>query len=252
MNFKARFFGAGLHLGISVVIAALAWLVISRFFYPYPFIEISGGRQLFLLIVVVDVVLGPLLTFAVLSPGKVRQVLRRDLMAIGTVQLAALIYGLGIMYVARPIYLVHEVDRFKVVSAADIDEADLAEAAPEFRRLPFVGVETIGLREARNSAEKLSSLGLEIAGKDLAMQPGWWQPLSSDNRASIRQRGKSIALLRQRATDGGAGLDRILSASGVRDEDAIALPLVTRTVSWSVLLDKRDLRILGYLPVDLF
>lgn len=252
MNFKGRFFAAGVHLCISFVIAALAWLVISKFFYPYPFIEISGGLQLFLLIVAVDVVLGPLLTFAVFSPGKVRQVLKRDLMAIGAVQMAALFYGLGIMYASRPIYLVHEVDRFKVVSAADVEEADLAEAAPEFRRLPFVGVETIGLRAARNSAEKLSSLDLEIAGKDLSLQPGWWQPLSSDNRASIRQRGKSVALLRQRGTDGGVELDRMLSASGLRDGDAIALPLVARTTSWSVLLDKRDLKILGYLPIDLF
>jgi hypothetical protein len=252
MNLKNRFFGAGVHLSICLVIAVLAWFVIFKFFYPYPFIEISGGRQLFLLIVAVDVVLGPLLTFAVLSPGKVRQLLRLDLMMIGAVQMAALVYGLGTMYFARPVYLVHEVDRFKVVSAADVTESDLAEAALEFRRLPIIGVETIGLRPARNSAEKLSSLDLEIAGRDLSLQPGWWQPLSGDNRASIRQHGKSVALLRQRVTDGGAEINRILSASGLRDEDAIALPLVANLVSWSVLLDKRDLKILGYLPIDLF
>ncbi|NMM07850.1 hypothetical protein [Polaromonas sp.] len=90
-----------------------------KFFYPYPFIEISGGRQLFLLIVAVNVVLGPLLTFAVLSPGKVRQLLRRDLVMIGAVQIAALEYGLGAMYFARLANLVHEGDRFKVVSAGD-------------------------------------------------------------------------------------------------------------------------------------
>ena len=252
MNLKNRFVGAGVHLCICLVIAVLAWFVIFKFFYPYPFIEISGGRQLFLLLVTVDVILGPLLTFTVLSPGKVRHILRRDLIIIGAVQMAALLYGLGIMYFARPIYLVHEVDRFKVVSAADVDKSDLAEAALEFRRLPIIGVETIGLRAARSSAEKLSSLELEIAGRDLSLQPGWWQPLSDDNRASIRQHGKSVALLRQRVTDGGAALDRILSASGLRDEDAIVLPLLALESSWSVLMDKRDLKILGYLPIDLF
>lgn len=252
MNFKNRLFGACVHLGICLVIAVLAWFVISNFFYPYPFIEISGGRQLFLLITTVDVILGPLLTFAVISPGKVRRILRHDLMVIGAVQMAALMYGLGIMYFARPIYLVHEVDRFKVVSAADVSESDLAEAAFVFKRLPIIGIETIGLRAARNSAEKLSSLELEIAGRDLSSQPGWWQPLSDDNRASIRQHGKSVTLLRERVTDGGTELDRILGTSGLRDEDAIALPLMARAVSWAVLLDKRDLKILGYLPIDLF
>lgn len=252
MNFKVRLFGASVHLGICFVVAVISWLVISEFFYVYPFIEISGGRQLFLLILAVDVVLGPPLTFLVLSPNKTASVLKRDLIVIGTVQIAALMYGLGTMYFSRPIYLVHEVDRFKVVSAADIDDSDLAEAAPEFRRLPKIGVQIIGLRAARNSAEKLRSLDLEIAGKDLAMQPGWWQPLSGDNRASILQHGKSFALLKQRATDGGAELDRILRASGLREEDVIALPLQARMVSWSMLLDKRNVKILGYLPIDLF
>lgn len=252
MNFKNRLTGAGIHLCICLAVAVLAWFVLFRFFYPYPFIEISGGRQLFLLLVTVDVILGPSLTFAVMSPGKMRHVLRRDLIFIGAVQLAALMYGLGIMYAARPIYLVHEVDRFKLVSAADVDESNLAEAPVEFRRLPIAGVETIGLRKARSSAEKLSSLDLEMAGRDLSLQAGWWQPLSDDNRASIRQHGKSVALLRQRVTDGSAELDRILRARGLRDENAIALPLVTRGFSWSVLLDKRDLKIVGYLPIDLF
>lgn len=252
MNLKSRLFVASMHLGISVLMAALAWLLVFKVFYPYPFIEISGGRQLFLLMMAVDVILGPLLTFTVFSPGKARPVLRRDLMAIGVLQMTALMYGLWTMYAARPVYLVHEVDRFKVITAVDLDASDLAEAPAEFRRLPISGVQTIGLRAARNSSEKLNSLELELAGKDLSLQTGWWQPLSDDNRTSIRQHGKPVALLRQRTTDGSAELDRILRAARLQDEAVIALPLVARLGSWSVLLDKRDLKIVGYLPIDLF
>ncbi len=252
MNLKHRSFGVSVHLGISLLIAALAWVVVFKFFYPYPFIEILGGRHLFILIIAVDVILGPLLTFVVLSPAKARRVLTRDLMVIVAVQMTALAYGLWTMYLARPVYLVYEVDRFKVVSAVDVDASDLAGAPVEFRRLPWSGVQTIGIRAARNDVEKLRSLELELAGKDLSLQTDWWQPLSDDNRASIRQRGQAVTLLRHRATDRGAEIDGMLRAAVLRDEDVIALPLIARSASWSVLLEKRDLRIVGYLSIDMF
>ena len=252
MNLKNRLSAAGVHLSISLVIAALAWTLVSSFWYPYPFIEISGGRQLFVLLVTVDIVLGSMLTFSVFSSGKLRRVLIRDLMVIGALQLTALAYGLWTMYIARPVFLVHEVDRFKVVSAADLDESDLREAPPLFRRLPKSGVQTIGIRQARDSADKLRSLDLELAGKELSLQTEWWQPLSEENRISMRQLGKPIHLLRQKTVDGGTKLDQILRTANVSDDEAIALPLLTRFASWSVVLDKRDLKIIGYLPIDLF
>lgn len=252
MNLKNRLFAAGIHLCISFVIAGLAWALVSRVLYPYPFIEISGGRQLFILLISVDVMLGAVLTFSVFSVGKLRSVLIRDLLVIAALQLTALGYGLWSLYAARPVYLVHEVDRFKVVSAADLDKADLDEAPAEFRELPKSGVRVIGLRSARDGGDKLRSLDLEIAGKELSLQTGWWQPLNDANRISMRQHAKPIQLLRQRAGAEVAKLDQILRTAAVSEEDAIALPLLTRLASWSVVLDRRDLKIIGYLPIDLF
>lgn len=252
MNFKKRLLAAGVHLAISFFIAALAWALIAKVFYPYPFTEISGGRQLFLLLVVVDIVLGSVLTFSIISQGKLRPVLIRDLIVICALQLTALGYGLWTLYVARPVYLVHEVDRFKVVTAADLNESDLNIALPEFRHTPLLGIKTIGIRPARDSAERLRSLDLELAGQDLSLQTEWWQSLSEENRISMRQHGKPVLFLRQKAIDGGAELDEILRAANVSDDEAITLPLLTRLASWSVVLDKRDLKIIGYLPIDLF
>ena len=47
-------------------------LLVFAVWYPYPYREISGGRDLFLLVVAVDVVLGPLITFAVFNRAKPR------------------------------------------------------------------------------------------------------------------------------------------------------------------------------------
>ena len=94
MNFKSRLVAAGVHLGVSLVVAALAALLVFKVWYPYPYNEISGGRELFFLIVSVDVVLGPLLTFAVFNTAKRRRELALDISVIAVLQAAALALSL--------------------------------------------------------------------------------------------------------------------------------------------------------------
>ena len=129
INWKERLGAAGIHLGISLAIAALAALLVFGLWYPYPYREISGGRELFLLVVSVDVILGPLITLAVFNRAKPWMELRRDLAVVALIQLAALGYGLWTVSVARPVHLVFEIDRFRVVHAIDVDEAQLGQAA---------------------------------------------------------------------------------------------------------------------------
>ena len=106
---------AAIHLTISLALAALAGLLVFAVWYPYPYREISGGRELFILVVTVDVVMGPLMTLAVFNLSKPRKELFRDLAVIAVLQIAALVYGLWTVAVARPVHLVFEIDRFRVV-----------------------------------------------------------------------------------------------------------------------------------------
>ena len=76
--------------------------------YPYPYRELSGGRELFALVVAVDVVLGPLITLVIFNPAKTRRHLVMDFTVIGLLQVAALAYGLWTVFVARPVHLVFE------------------------------------------------------------------------------------------------------------------------------------------------
>jgi len=62
----------------------------------------------------VDVILGPLITLTVFNRSKPRSELVRDLTVVGLIQLAALGYGLWTVFVARPVHLVFEYDRFRV------------------------------------------------------------------------------------------------------------------------------------------
>src|SRR5690606_6560017 len=130
---------AGLHLLMSVCIAAAVAILVFAFWYPGDYRLLAGGTELFSLVMVVDVVMGPLLTFVVFDRAKGVAHLRRDISVIALLQMLALSYGLHAMYMGRPIGLAFEFDRFRVVSMAEVVVAELPGAQPAFRRLPLGG-----------------------------------------------------------------------------------------------------------------
>lgn len=251
-HLKSRFVAAALHLGVSLGVAALAALLVFKVWYPYPYNEIAGGRELFLLIVAVDVVLGPLLTLAVFDVAKRHRELVLDVSIIAVLQAAALTYGLWTVFIARPVYLVHEVDRFQVVIAADIDPVELQQALPELRRLPTWGIKTIGVRKAKDSEEMLKSIDQAMAGKDVSMRPGWWAPLGPSQLSILAERGKPVSFLRAKGPEADQKLSAALQGIGVPEEDLWAFPVVARSSGWSVLVNRKTQKIEGFVQVDGF
>ena len=139
----SRWKAASIHLSISVAIGLIVGALLFGVWYPPPFFHAAGADQLVLLLVSVDIVLGPLLTLVVFKSGK--RGLKFDLTLIAVVQSVALVYGLSIVLRSRPVFLVAAVDRFSLVSAVDIDDADLAQGTkPEFRSLSWTGPRTVG------------------------------------------------------------------------------------------------------------
>ncbi len=57
-----------------------------------------------------------MVTLIVFNPGKRLALLRLDLAVIGTIQAAALAYGVSVIAEARPVYMVFTVDRFDLVA----------------------------------------------------------------------------------------------------------------------------------------
>src|SRR5262245_31520502 len=69
-DLASRLRAAGIHLGLSALVASLAAALVLGVWYPMPHREVSGGRDLFVLVVSVDLVLGPLITFAIFDRHK--------------------------------------------------------------------------------------------------------------------------------------------------------------------------------------
>ena len=105
------------HLSISAVLVAVAvFLMLTRWF-PQPLFETDGGGVGLKLIVLVDLVLGPLLTFVVFNPRKSRRDLVMDLGLIAAVQLAAFGWGIHNIHQVRVQTLAYYQGQFWSVTA---------------------------------------------------------------------------------------------------------------------------------------
>ena len=111
-----------IHLGISLTIFGVLAYFVMKVWYPDFFFETDGGWQGLRLLLGVDLVLGPLLTFIVYKAGKPG--LRLDLTIIGTVQLMCLAAGVWIVHDGRPLAIVYVDGFFYTVCAQSFREVD--------------------------------------------------------------------------------------------------------------------------------
>lgn len=240
-----RWQAASIHLAASAAIAAAVVGAMLLLWYPQPYFAAAGGAPLLGIIVGVDVVLGPFLTLIVFDPRKKR--LKWDLAAIAALQLAALAYGVAVMYQARPVYVALVRDRFYVVAANEVPAAERAKAAPAFRELPLTGPVVVATRPPADPKEADRVATASLFGASLAQFPQHYIPYATASRDAAA-RGKPLAALRAARPERGAAIDAFVAGAG-RPESALkALPLATMAGDMTVVVDGETGEVLGVLP----
>lgn len=248
-SLRSRARAAAIHLLISAAVAGLAAVLVFFVWYPGMFRLMAGGQNLFLLVCFVDVVIGPVLTFAVFDTAKGTRHLRRDLAVIGLLQAAALAYGMHTVYVARPVAMVFEVDRFRLVTANAVAVEELPKALPEFRELPLAGPQVIGARRPEAGAERNDAMIMGVNGVDVGQRPIFWQPYAMAQSRAV-ERSRPIAALLEHYPGQAADLKQRLVAFEADEATARFLPVLARG-DWIAVIDKSG-AVLGYLPLDGF
>lgn len=218
------------HLTCSVAVAhVLAWLVFGVW-YPVPLDKAVGVRKIFLLLLSVDAVLGPLVTLIVYKPGKKGLVM--DLVIIVILQISALGYGLHTVAVGRPAWIVFNKDRFDVVRAYEVDQRNIERAPAQFRDIPWGKPRWVSSALPDDLEEQQSILAEVLeGGPDLPQRPEYFQPLEQA-RENIQQRMRPLVALEQFNSPAmvGVQLDSYESAAGW-------LPLMTNEEPMVVLLN---------------
>ena len=251
INWKERIRAAAIHLGISLAIAALAALLVFGLWYPYPYREISGGRELFFIVVSVDVILGPLITLAIFNRRKPWALLRRDLAIVGLIQLAALGYGLWTVFVARPVHLVFEIDRFRVVHALDVPQELLGRNQAGIEAMPVLGPTLLSVRPFRNSNESMEVTLAAVQGVAIGSRPDLWQPYEA-GRQDVLKVAKPVAQLKARFPARAAEIDAAVKAGGRSPDSFAYVPLAGRKSFWTAFVDPSTADIVGFMPLDSF
>ena len=249
--FRYRMRAACIHLGLSALVAGLASCLVFFVWYPSPLATIAGGTHLFLLLVSVDVVMGPALTAVVASATKPRRELVRDLSVIVTLQLAAFGYGLYSMALARPVALVFEIAEFRVLSAAEIEPASLNDAPANLRSLSWRGPRLMAILKPTDPQELIRSVELGLAGIPLSAMPRYWRDYSAYTDAAWRA-ARPVAALLDKYPASTDALARMAASAGQPVSALRFLPLRARRVEWVTVIAAPDSRVVGHLPLDGF
>jgi len=244
----SRWKAAGLHSLISIVIALLVGSLIYFVWYPPPYFQIAGGSKLMLLIMGVDVVVGPILTLTVFKSGK--KGLRFDLTVIALLQIASFCYGASVIARARPVFVVGEVDRFVVVAANALDDKDLAEAKQsEFSTRSWTGPRLVGAAPPKTGSEAMAASMSALAGKDIERMPKYYVPYEQVSKALLT-RSHTLAETMKKSPLATDLVQGFLRKHGGSVDDYRSLPLRGRFESFTMVVAAKTGQPIAALPVD--
>lgn len=193
MSKRLRFFLGHLFISLAIAICAVLWMF--NIWYPRPLDVAVGVTNIFLMMIIIDVILGPTLSFLVYKEGK--KTLKMDLIIIVFVQMIALVYGMYNLAEGRPRFLVYNVDRFELVRNNELILDNLEKAKPEYQHVTWLKPRYVATAFAENQQEKSQNMFEEVlAGISIAQRPERYVPLEQATE-QIKQRAKNLDGLAQ-------------------------------------------------------
>lgn len=241
-----RLKASGIHLLLSVLIAIVMLYLVFGLWYPGQYYKLLEVDSLYLILMGVDVTLGPLLTLAVYKAGK--RGLKFDLAVIGIVQMCALLYGAYVVFQTRPVFNVFEGDRFKVGSAIEYSEK-LLKSAPkeEWRKLSLLGPVLVAAIPPLDSKLKDEVV---TAGGEYYNFPKIFVDYDS-RRKEVLKNAKSLSRLKGLSTEYDATLSEFLAKNGRPESDFVWLPIVySYSKAMTLILDARNADVIGMVDIN--
>lgn len=245
----SRWAAAGTHLLVSLLVGTLVFSLIFFVWYPTPLFRAMGGSELVLLVMGIDVLLGPLLTLLVFKAGK--KGLRFDLGVIFSLQLAAMVYGLVIVALARPVFLIARPGAAFVVTASELRTEELAQAThPEFQGVSWTGpvLAAVKLPQTPEEYAEIQKLNF-VDGRDTHQVPRYYQRWE-DMAPELLEKADPLKVLAERRPEMQAVVDAWLQKQGRALDSVRYISLLTRDDEVALCIDASTGAYLGLLDVD--
>ena len=236
---KFRIKAAGVHLLISALVALIGIGLVFWVWHPDPLQKAVGVTHIFLMMLGIDVVLGPLLTLLVAS-SKEKKTLKFDLSVIAAVQLAAYLYGMHSIAVSRPVYVAFDKLRFEVVQADSVVRATDKTILPEYQSNPLFAPQWVSVRPYKDAAEQNQRTMLEMQeGISPSMMADLYQPLN-DGWDGMLERKHGLDELKQYNP-----AEQVAKELAAYPQADSYLPMKAPSVDMAVLLDSEQKQVLG-------
>jgi hypothetical protein len=246
----SRWHAAGAHLLICVGVAAAVLGLMLVVWYPPPLFQVMGGSGLAMILIGVDVVIGPLLTLVVFRSGKPG--LRIDLAIIAAFQVTALLYGCHVISLARPAYIVFVKDQFQVATALELAPERLAEAKfAQFRSIPWTGPALVFGVWPTDKADQQRLVNAVLTGEDLQHFPKYYAPYDQ-GKAEILAKAEPLSRVRTAEPEAARAIDAWLASSGADEQKLRYLRLRGRNGWVAVLIDRDTAQPVKMLVSELF
>lgn len=168
MSKRLKFFLS--HLSISFLIAALVVGLVFFVWYPQPLAQAVGVTHIFLMLLAIDVAIGPILGVLVYKEGK--KTLKFDLGIIIVIQIVALGYGIYSIEQGRPAWIVFYKDHFELIRKNDLILENLEQASSQFQQVSWAKTEFVAVEPAKTTQQHQNDIFTEVlGGVSLAQQP---------------------------------------------------------------------------------
>ena len=193
MSKRLKFFLS--HLSISFLIALLVIGLVFFVWYPAPLAKAVGVTNIFLMMLAIDVIVGPILGWLVYQEGK--KTLKFDLSVIILIQIAALCYGVFSIEQGRPAWLVYNVDRFELVRKNELVDTNIQQAQPRFQKPSWFKPQYVATEFAKDIQQRNDEMFAEVLGGiSIAQRPERYVELTQA-KTQIQQRALPLVELQQ-------------------------------------------------------
>jgi hypothetical protein len=248
MKFRLKAFS--LHLLGSAT--ALTVILGTLYFgwYRWPGWYLADATEVVAILIGVDLVLGPLMTFVIASSRKSRRELTRDIGIIVAVQACALIYGATSLWNGRPLYYAFSVNQLQMVQAYDIDSQESklgrlqnAALAPHWYSLP----RWIWAPLPSNPEEALKIVtGTITGGDDVTSMPRYFKPWEQGLQ-SLPGQLKKVDDVDYFSRGEKKRLKERMEAAGFATDQMNTMPITGRGKPLLAVFDLANLQIIGIL-----
>lgn len=220
------------HLSLSLLVAVLIIGLVFYVWYPAPLATAVGVTHIFLMLLVVDVVIGPILSALVYKEGK--KSLKFDLSMIILLQISALLYGVYSIEQGRPVWIAYYVDGFELIRKNEIINEHLQQAQPQFRQPSWLKPQYAAVEFAKDKNQRSDDMFAEVLGGiSLAQRPERYVDFAQAKK-QMQQRAQKLELLQQ--YNNKTKVEKILAKY---PQATAFLPMKANAVDMTALIDQK-------------